>query len=433
MTFAAAGRWLRRASIGALGLLAMAWAPGAAARSANATRVLDYMASLSSGTFRGTMVGQNCGHGDEIVSSYEEYVARLKALTNKTPAVIGLDYEFLRVFDADALAAANEVLIAHAKRGGIVTINWSPLNPWTGKGPYDKGSVDLKQLADPSSAVHAKWNARLDVIAAALAQLRDAGVVVLWRPMQEMNGTWFWWGAPGDVDGYKQVFRDMHDRFTNELGLDNLLWVYSPLVTGGFGQVRGTTAAYPGDAYVDVVAGTQYNDQLALGDYDGLLSLRKPIGMAEYGRATQDDAAATPDFDDRKYIDVIRKQYRRMAYFVAWHDWDKAFLSIAANDFAAELMNDPDVITLEKLPWATAGGGGGAPAAMGGAGGTAAPGGSGGSNAPSAGAAGMPVASSGGTMTETRGPGCAVGREGAHAWWWVALALALARGRRWRA
>ena len=31
-------------------------------------------------------------------------------------------------------------------------------------------------------------------IADALLELQKAGVVVLWRPMQEMNGNWFWWG-----------------------------------------------------------------------------------------------------------------------------------------------------------------------------------------------------------------------------------------------
>lgn len=86
----------------------------------------------------------------------------------------------------------------------------------------------------------------LDDIAAGLQQLRDAGVVVLWRPFHEMNGGWFWWGAK-KPDVFMQLWRQMFDYFTVQKKLNNLLWVYAAN-TGG-----RTTAFYPGDGYVDLV------------------------------------------------------------------------------------------------------------------------------------------------------------------------------------
>ena len=65
----------------------------------------------------------------------------------------------------------------------------------------------------------------------ALKELQDAGVVVLWRPLPEMNGEWYWWGKtshPSNAEPYVNIFRDMYDYFTNVKGLNNLIWVYSP-------------------------------------------------------------------------------------------------------------------------------------------------------------------------------------------------------------
>jgi mannan endo-1,4-beta-mannosidase len=37
----------------------------------------------------------------------------------------------------------------------------------------------------------------VDVIAVELKRLQSAGVPVLWRPLHEAEGKWFWWGAKG--------------------------------------------------------------------------------------------------------------------------------------------------------------------------------------------------------------------------------------------
>jgi mannan endo-1,4-beta-mannosidase len=146
-----------------------------------------------------------------------------------------------------------------AQAGGLVTISLAPLNPW------------VNDETDIAKGVRAAWMRKLDRVAGALAELRDAGVVALFRPMQEMNGNWYWRGMsshPSDPGPYFRVYRHMRDYFENEKKLNNLLWVYSPNATLGQDSssswMRSVGRAYPGNDYVDIVAGTNYDDTVDL-------------------------------------------------------------------------------------------------------------------------------------------------------------------------
>lgn len=46
------------------------------------------------------------------------------------------------------------------------------------------------------------------------------------------------------------------------------------------------TWLYPGDAYVDIVAGTKYDDQLIVPDYAELQRFNKVVAMGEFGTRT---------------------------------------------------------------------------------------------------------------------------------------------------
>lgn len=84
--------------------------------------------------------------------------------------------------------------------------------------------------------------ADIDAIAEQLLILKEAKVPVLFRPLHEASGGWFWWGASGP-EAYKELYRLLYDRLTNEYGLDNLIWVWN-------GQ---DAEWYPGDEYVDII------------------------------------------------------------------------------------------------------------------------------------------------------------------------------------
>lgn len=341
--------------------------------------ILAYITRLSEGPFTGTISGQSCYHGTEItdgsaLKGYRTLVEDLHAQTGKWVGILELDYEFSKVFTAAELSQANQVLIGHARKGGLVTIHLTALNPWVqdesdlianpgswdgpGNAQDEQKVTSLDDLIDPTKPVHTAWMRKLDRIAAALLELKRAGVVVLWRPLQEMNGSWFWWGMsshPSDPGPYVNLIRHMHDYFTNTKQLTNLLWVYSPNASLGQDNAsswnRTVDWAYPGDAYVDVIAGTAYNDTLSIEDYDVYAAMGKPLGMAEFGPATDGPLARDGSLDTRLYLTRIRTDYPRIAYWVSWHQYPGEFWSLIGNEHATELLNDPAVITRDDFPW----------------------------------------------------------------------------------
>ena len=82
----------------------------------------------------------------------------------------------------------------------------------------------------------------IDAIAQQLLILQEADVPILWRPLHEASGGWFWWGASG-AEAYKQLYILLYDKLTNEYGLNNLIWLWN-------GQDADW---YPGDEYVDII------------------------------------------------------------------------------------------------------------------------------------------------------------------------------------
>lgn len=66
----------------------------------------------------------------------------------------------------------------------------------------------------------------LDNMAGQLMSLKNKGVPVLWRPLHEASGDWFWWGA-SSVSDYKWLWNLMYTRYTKYFELDNLIWVWN--------------------------------------------------------------------------------------------------------------------------------------------------------------------------------------------------------------
>ena len=347
-------------------------------------QILDFITSLSiASDFRGAISGQNAYHGDEITDdSYQRgYRTMIEALHDKTgewPGIIGLDYEWARSFTPAQLSKANEVLINYAHNGGIVMVTFTPQNPWVndetdivtnpGSGTGPSGTISslppdasLDDLLLPEKPVHASWKRKLDRIAGALLELKNAGVVVLFRPMQEMNGVWFWWGIAShrtDPGPYIRVYRAMHDYFTKDKGLDNLIWVYSPTSTYGNDTVtnyvfRAVDWAYPGDNYVDIIAGTNYADDMSISDYGAYIKMGKPLGIAEYGPNSEGPYLKSGTWDLSRIIERIKNDYPRIAFWVCWHSYPWSSWSMVSNLNADILLADPFVINRDDLPWNT--------------------------------------------------------------------------------
>jgi mannan endo-1,4-beta-mannosidase len=206
-----------------------------------------------------------------------------------------------------------ERLIARAHDGYIITLSWhwcSPSGmldtkeePWYKCFYTEATHFDIaKALADPSSADYALLLSDIDTIAIQLRKLQDAHVPVLWRPLHEAEGGWFWWGAKGPKS-FIQLWQLLYDRLTKTDGIHNLIWVY----TSG-----GDPAWYPGDAYVDVVGIDAYpkdlrDPQSALWDV-----LRKQFGDRKV--LTISEFGGVPD------IPRMQRMGEFWSYAVSWSD-----------------------------------------------------------------------------------------------------------------
>jgi mannan endo-1,4-beta-mannosidase len=240
----------------------------------------------------------------------------------------------------------NELALHYWKGGGLVNISWhapNPANP-KGGGLRDKG-VNLRELLSPG-ATHDRWMSSLDQVADGLLELQREGVVVIWRPLHEMNGGWFWWGAHAPAD-FIAVWRHMFDYLTNTKKLHNLIWAYSP----NHGQ-KPADQYYPGDTYVDLVGLDAYTDHInpnKIVGFDRYAKIGKPVGLTEFGPHGAENPPG--DYDYRRLLDGIQKNFPQLRHFLCWNDkWNPA-----ANKFAKEFYTDPRVISRENLPTGLAG------------------------------------------------------------------------------
>jgi mannan endo-1,4-beta-mannosidase len=271
------------------------------------------------------LVGQMGAYGDgwtpELVSST---MTRFHERTGQYPAIIGMDYWRKDKTLEVSIQEANTILIDWHRRGAYTTITTHFQNPFTeGGGVTDRtGNDRLTELLDPATPVGRRWRGWLDTIAAGLQGLEDAGVRVLWRPLHEMNGAWFWWGAAENPDDFKRLWQEMYTYLETTKALSNLIWVYSPNV----GQ--NVTLYYPGAEYVDVVGLDKYmtleetsgQEPLTLEGYNLLTTLEKPIYLSEFGPRPSDASGQEIPFDYLRLLEDITTQYPKLFAVLHW-EW----------------------------------------------------------------------------------------------------------------
>ena len=87
---------------------------------------------------------------------------------------------------------------------------------------------ELRELYSKGNISKECYGLMLDIdnMAGQLTSLKNRGVPVLWRPLPEGYGNWYWWGAKG-ADSYKWLWNLLYDRFTKYFELDNLIWIWN--------------------------------------------------------------------------------------------------------------------------------------------------------------------------------------------------------------
>ncbi len=166
----------------------------------------------------------------------------------------------------------------------------------------------------------------IDAIAVQLKKLSDGGVPILWRPLHESGGTWFWWSAKGSGP-YKALWNIMYNRLVNYHGLHNLIWMWN-----------GNDANwYPGNKTVDILSIDSYPGNFVYttvqSEFEKVYSIsggQKIIAMSENG--------PIPD------VQGALNAGAGWSFFMSWYD-----INVGNSDqHLKDVYQNSNVITLES-------------------------------------------------------------------------------------
>ncbi|MDA1120379.1 MAG: glycosyl hydrolase [Bacteroidetes bacterium] len=280
--------------------------------------------------------GQHCA---PLVGSNN--LAVIHRSTGQYPAVFGQDFGFSYPGYWDGINFRQRIVDEAIKRneeGFIITLMWHAVRPTEDEPVTFSESVqgdltdeEWNELMTPGSNLHERWKSQVDVIAWFLKQLQYANVPVLWRPYHEMNGDWFWWGKKGGDNGYKKLFRMMHERLVGFHGLNNLIWVYN---TNEFKNGVDTHETYyPGDDIVDIIATDVYSEGFNQVNYDQMMALagNKPMALGEVGAAPS--------------VEILKAQ-PKWAWFMSWGAGGDGRGGSIRDTYGSDL-----VLKHKDLPW----------------------------------------------------------------------------------
>ncbi|MDR0301980.1 MAG: glycoside hydrolase family 26 protein [Treponema sp.] len=303
------------------------------------------------------------GQMDTSWSNYIDPVARVYKDTGRYPAIKGFDFLNIRHPEWEGGGsqqtrdAINWWRNSPIKgKNGIVTFCWHWRMPLSGSArgaaenytrgftiPYKDGKLDR---TDPRFTL---IQDDLDLVAAELAKLRDAGVPVLWRPLHEAAGGWFWWGA--NAIPYIALWEYMHDYFTNEKGLDNLIWVWNGQ-NGNWYPNPDTVDIASYDAYESNRERPGYEPNYA-NDWHHLYTQLKTWAPGKLAALSENGAIPDPA--------VIFEGETYWSWFMTWDDHSTAAgVTSKNNHWTGEYHNTnahkkyvyrhSRVVTLDKLP-----------------------------------------------------------------------------------
>ena len=301
------------------------------------------------------LVGEEIGVGQTAGYVRDRYI---KA-SGESPSIIGMD---LACYGAQLMTTTEsyrteflKALIDYCRDGGIITASSHFQNPtgnWT-SGGLCRGYLGKEEmwedLLTEGTALNRAFKRELNVDAAFLRDLGNNDIPILWRPFHEMNGNWFWWCIRQEnsylVEGrnFHEMWKYVYRYYEDEIGLTNLIWVYSP--NNDTGSLIDVEYCYPGDEYVDMTGLDWYTSGgFEIGSDEGaylrMMDYGMPTALTEYGSSGKLDSIRT--WED------IQKMYDRgmkLTYVLTWMGTH----SFPDNGKADELMAKPDVLSSKEV------------------------------------------------------------------------------------
>lgn len=280
--------------------------------------------------------------------------SEIEAATGENFAVMGLE---VGDFDRTSLANGGDddnlgyAYDFYTNAGGIVQLCWhwhAPMDYviddaannhyWWNSFYKENTTLDLDKIMNgQDEAGHDALVEDMHAMATQFERLRDAGVPVIWRPLHEASGGWFWWGDC-EPESYIKLWQEMYDIFTNEHDLTNIIWMWN-------GQ---NPEWYPGDEYCDIVSYDIYQPEHVYTSYAGTFTeAANTPGESKLVALSENGVVMDPD--------LVMQDNARWLFWGTWGDpftLDGLFLSetYTEKDMLIKAYSHERTLTLDELP-----------------------------------------------------------------------------------
>ncbi len=295
-----------------------------------------------------SLTGQYADNGI-LSKEYEEITDE----TGKSFAVLGMD--MMNYSGANAAHGATSKTVEYAydwyaNAGGIVQLCWhwnspaeyavdSSEHPWYSSFYKEGTTLDLDKIMNgEDERGYELLMEDIDRISEKLKLLRDSNVPIIWRPLHEASGRWFWWGDCSP-ESYIKLWNVMYDKMTNEHGLTNLIWMWNAQDENW----------YPGDDTVDIISWDIYQKPHEYGSCSGTFA--RAAGCSETSKLVAlSENGCVPDPDS------VMKDNARWLFWGTWSDPYTLLKGIVLNDEYTETemltkaYNSDRTLTLDELP-----------------------------------------------------------------------------------
>ena len=263
----------------------------------------------------------------------------LKQQTGKEPALLGLDFmQCNRGYTWYNDLTPTDDAKTWYNKNGIPAMCWHWRDPSRETEAFytEETSFDVSKIMDENSAEYQAMISDIDYLAGLLKELTTEDIPILWRPLHEASGGWFWWGAKGP-EACKKLWQIMFDRLVNHHEINNLIWVWTT-DTGA-----DNMDWYPGDEYVDILGVDIYTDQE---DFSSQYLTFDKIKTDFEGKkmVTLSECGIIPD------PDKLIEDEAGWSYFMPWYGDFVRNENYNPLSYWEKLFNHDYVITLDEMP-----------------------------------------------------------------------------------
>lgn len=294
--------------------------------------------------------GRNIISGQYVSSAANEELEYIHDVSGKYPAIRFADMEvYCTNYQGNAPENVTESCINWHEQGGIVGLMFSWDAPLGNSTVYASESDFVLSNAISTQSLSMKSDEEIekmyedgdisescyalikdmDIVAGELKKLCDKDIPVLWRPLHEAGGGWYWWGVSGS-EAYKWLWQLMYYRYSDYFGLDNLIWIWNGqssdfLVDSEFYDIASM------DIYID--SSSEFGSRT-----DQFLTLKNIVD-------SEDKILAISEACDLPDLALMERDNAKWCFAGLWHS---EYLYSMDKEKLADWYNSSTVITLDK-------------------------------------------------------------------------------------